>query len=58
MSSDNSLPSGTYVIHSVKDPKKNDERLIMIVDPDGSDDPVKTEKDKMYKVRPFCPSIY
>ncbi|KIJ98874.1 hypothetical protein K443DRAFT_133282 [Laccaria amethystina LaAM-08-1] len=48
MSSDNSLPSGTYVIHNVEDPK-NDERLIMIVDPDGSGDPVKTEKDKMYK---------
>lgn len=48
MSSANSLPSGTYVIHSVEDPKK-DERLIMTVDPDGSGDPVKTEKDKLYK---------
>lgn len=38
------------MIHSAEDPK-NDERLIMIVDPDDSGRPVKTEKDKMYKVR-------
>lgn len=50
MSSDNTLPSGTYVIHSVEDPQ-NDERLIMIADPDRSGYPVKTEKDKMFKVR-------
>ena len=38
------------MIHSVEGPKK-EERLIMIADPNGSDDPVKTEKDKLYKVR-------
>ena len=53
MSSDNSVPSGTYVIHSVlaEDREKEEERLIMIADPDGSGDPVKTENDKLFKVR-------
>ena len=51
MSSDNSLPSGTYVIHSVlAEDRKKEERLIMIADPDGSGDPVKTENDKLFKV--------
>jgi hypothetical protein len=57
MRPDDHLPSGTYVIHSVQD-KKEDERLIMIADPDGSGDPVKTEKDRMFKVWSFYPSIH
>ena len=44
-SDDNTLKSGTYVIHSVQD-KKEDERLIMIA---GGGE-VKTQKDQMFKV--------
>ena len=51
-SDDNSLKSGTYVIHSVQG-KKEDERLIMIAD--GGE--VKTRKDQMFKVLHFYSSI-
>jgi len=60
MSSDNTLPSRIYVIHSVLD-CKNDERLVMISDSDSRDAtgqvPVKTQRDRIYKVCSFYSSI-
>jgi hypothetical protein len=60
MSSDDTLRSGTNVIHSVLD-TKNDERLIVIPDTDSRDAtgqvPVKTQLGGIYSAR-FVLSIH